>query len=60
MQRWLGFLKKKPCYFGMPKYILIDNGSEWMKKFDFFVKTMELFTNSLHRHGHNGMEWWNS
>jgi hypothetical protein len=22
------------CYFGVPKYIFIDNGSEWMKKFD--------------------------
>ncbi len=48
LQQWLDFLKKKPCHFGMPKYILIDNGSEWMKKFDFFVKTMELFTSSLH------------
>ncbi len=22
------------CHFGVPKYIFIDNGSEWMKKFD--------------------------
>jgi hypothetical protein len=24
------------CCFGMLKYILIDNGSEWMKKFGVF------------------------
>jgi len=22
------------CQFGVPKYILTDNGSEWMKEFD--------------------------
>jgi hypothetical protein len=22
------------CRFGVPKYILIDNGNEWMKEFD--------------------------
>jgi hypothetical protein len=22
------------CWFGVPKYILIDNGNEWMKEFD--------------------------
>ncbi len=22
------------CQFGVPKYIFIDNGSEWMKEFD--------------------------
>jgi len=24
------------CHFGVPKYFFIDNGSEWMKKFDAF------------------------
>jgi len=24
------------CRFRVPKYIFIDNGSEWMKKFDAF------------------------
>jgi hypothetical protein len=29
------FLEKEIiCHFGVPKYIFIDNGSEWMKEFD--------------------------
>ncbi len=29
------FLEEKIiCQFGVPKYVLIDNGSEWMKEFD--------------------------
>jgi ABC-type histidine transport system ATPase subunit len=29
------FLEKEViCQFGVPKYILTNNGSEWMKEFD--------------------------
>jgi hypothetical protein len=37
------FLEEKIiCCFGMPNYIFIDNGSEWMKSLMFFIRTMEL------------------
>jgi hypothetical protein len=28
------FLEKIICHFGVPKYIVSNNGSEWMKEFD--------------------------
>jgi len=36
------------CHFGVPKYIFIDNGSEWMKRLMLFVRIVKLFTSSLH------------
>jgi hypothetical protein len=33
------FLEEKVvCNFGVPKYVLIDNGSEWMKEVDVFCQ----------------------
>jgi hypothetical protein len=26
------------CKFGVPKYVLIDNGRQWMAKFDMMCK----------------------
>jgi hypothetical protein len=46
------------CRFGVPKFILIDNGGEWMAKFDLMVKNMELLISSQLHNGLNAMEWW--
>jgi hypothetical protein len=35
------FLEEKVvCNFGVPKYVLIDNGSEWMKEVDVFLSRL--------------------
>jgi hypothetical protein len=30
------------CKFGVPKYAIIDNGGEWMAKFDMMCKNFEI------------------
>jgi hypothetical protein len=37
------FLEEKIIYkFGVPKYVLIENGGEWMVKFDMACKNFKI------------------
>jgi len=43
------------CKFGVPRFILIDNGGEWMLEFDLMCKKMGLLINSQLHNGLNAM-----
>jgi transposase-like protein len=43
------------CQFGMPKYIFIDNGSEWMKEFDALCQDYSIIHQFTTMQWHGGM-----
>jgi hypothetical protein len=45
------------CRYGMPKYILTDNGSEWMKDLLKFVRIMASHISLLPLPSLNAMAW---
>jgi hypothetical protein len=46
------------CRFGVPIFILIDNGVQWMAEFDLLCKKMGLLISSQLHNGFNAMGWW--
>ncbi len=53
------FLKDEVIYrFGVPKYILIDNGLEWFADFDQLCKNYGIYINTLYLNGQGAMGWW--
>ncbi len=45
------------CKFGVFKYILVDNGIEWLVELIIFVRIMALPINTQHLNGLVAMEW---
>jgi hypothetical protein len=46
--------------YGVPKFVLINNGGEWTIEFDMScAKTMGITINIQHFNGHNVMGWLN-
>jgi hypothetical protein len=47
------------CRYKVPKFVLIDNGGEWVAKFDAMCKDMVFTINTQHFNGHSAMGWLN-
>jgi len=46
------------CRFGVPRFIFIDNGGEWMAEFNLMCKKMGILISSQLHNGFNAMGWW--
>jgi transposase-like protein len=46
------------CRFGVPRFMLTDNGGEWMAEFNLMCKKMGLLIRSQLHNGLNAMGWW--
>jgi hypothetical protein len=54
------FLKyDKICRYGVPKFVLTDNGGEWVQSLMSCARTMGFTINIQHPNGHSAMGWLN-
>jgi len=48
------------CRYGVPKFILTDNGGEWVAELMSCAKTMGFTINTQHLNGHSVIVWLNA